>query len=169
MKSNFSRTFRLNSWIATKQYQKRVTETKFVKIPNGILKTVTFHPMIAWVYNNHYEILLFHWVFSSAKLKEKTCQKVSLWQYDQLKKCNFDDLFSRAIFAFWLKKTIPEKIYIFWRWDEQKFCNYLWRFSYTKETLSPGQQFFFRSTLFSKSFSKRPELWFSRRGMVDGY
>ena len=35
----------------------------------------------------------------------------------------------------------------------KKFCNYLWRSSYTKETLSPGQRIFSHTTLFNKSFS----------------
>ena len=35
----------------------------------------------------------------------------------------------------------------------KKFCNYLWRFWCTKkQTLSPGQRFFSRSTLFNKQF-----------------
>ena len=38
MKSNFLRLFRFNSCISTKQYQKKVTETKVEKIPNGTLK-----------------------------------------------------------------------------------------------------------------------------------
>ena len=42
MKSNFSRPFRFHSWISTKQYQKKVTETKVEKIPNGTLKMAFF-------------------------------------------------------------------------------------------------------------------------------
>ena len=47
----------------------------------------------------------------------------------------------------------------------KKFCNYLWRFWYTKETLSPGQRLFSRLTLFNKSFSQRPKTWLIRSGM----
>ena len=63
MKSNFSRPFRFNSWISTKQYQKKVTETKVVKISKWHPKNGTFPWMIPWVYNNQYEILILHWVF----------------------------------------------------------------------------------------------------------
>ena len=35
MKSNFSRPFRFNSWISTKQYQKKVIEIEVMKIRNG--------------------------------------------------------------------------------------------------------------------------------------
>ena len=41
---NFSRPFRFNSWISTKQYQKNVTETKVETIPNGTLKMAFFAP-----------------------------------------------------------------------------------------------------------------------------
>ena len=34
--------------------------------------------MIYWDYNNHYEILIFHWVLLSAKVKEKTTIKSTL-------------------------------------------------------------------------------------------
>ena len=44
MKSNFSRPFSFNNWISTKQYQKKVTETKVEKIPNGTLKMPFFAP-----------------------------------------------------------------------------------------------------------------------------
>ena len=44
MKSNFSRPFRFNNWISTKQYQKKVTETKVEKIPNGKVKMAFFTP-----------------------------------------------------------------------------------------------------------------------------
>ena len=43
MKSNFSRPFRFNSLISTKQYQKKVTEANVEKIPNGTLK-MAFSP-----------------------------------------------------------------------------------------------------------------------------
>ena len=44
MKSNFSKTIRFNSWISTKQCQKKVTETKVENIPNGTLKMALFTP-----------------------------------------------------------------------------------------------------------------------------
>ena len=63
MKSNFSRPFRFNNWISTKQYQKKVTETKVEKIPRPYPENGILHPMISWVYNNHCVIKIFHLVF----------------------------------------------------------------------------------------------------------
>ena len=73
MKSNFSRPFRFNNWIAIKQYQKKVTETKDQKNPRPYPENGIFHPMISWVYNNHCVILIFHLVFLWANIKEKIC------------------------------------------------------------------------------------------------
>ena len=44
MKFNFSRPFRFNNWISTKQYQKKVTETKAQKILDRKLKMAFFTP-----------------------------------------------------------------------------------------------------------------------------
>ena len=124
MKSNFSRPFRFNSWISTNQYQKKVTETKVEKILNGIPKNGTFDPMISWVYNNHYVILIFHLVFLWVNIKEKTCWNVPGWLQDQSKwsilMASFWQQFLHSKSDFWLKPTIPEAFYIFWGWDEQK-------------------------------------------------
>ena len=44
MKSNFAKTIRFNNWISTKQYQKKVTETKVQKILDRTLKMAFFTP-----------------------------------------------------------------------------------------------------------------------------
>ena len=124
MKSNFSRPFRFNNWIFTKQYQKKVIETKVEKNPKRHPENGIFHPMISWVYNNHCVILIFHLVFLWANIKEKTCWNVPRWWQNQ-SKCSilmtsFWQQFSHSKRDFWLKPTIPEKFYIFWGWDEQK-------------------------------------------------
>ena len=160
MKSNFSRPFRFNSWISTNQYQKKVTETKVEKILNGIPKNGTFDPMISWVYNNHScEWLIFHLrIFMSEYGKEKTCWNVPGWLQDQSKwsilMASFWQQFLHSKSDFWLKPTIPRGILhlLGMRWAK-KITITLWWSSYTRETLSPGQRIFSRSTLFNKSFS----------------
>ena len=44
MKSNFSRPLRFHSWTSSNWTQKKVTETKVEKIPNGTLKMAFFTP-----------------------------------------------------------------------------------------------------------------------------
>ena len=56
MKSNFSRPFRFNSWISTKFYQEKVTETKDQKVHDRTVRDGIFHPMITCVYNDHYQV-----------------------------------------------------------------------------------------------------------------
>ena len=73
MKSNFSRPIRFHSWNSSNWTQKKVTETKVEKNPKQHPENDIFHPLISWVYNNHYVILIFHLVFLWANIKEKIC------------------------------------------------------------------------------------------------
>ena len=106
--------------------RKKVTETKVEKIPKRHPENGIFHPMISWVYNNHCVILILHSVFLWANIKEKNLlQNVPQWLQNQSKwsilMASFWQQFSHNKHDFWLKQTIPEKFYIFWGWDEQKF------------------------------------------------
>ena len=71
MKSNFSRPFRFNSWISTKQYQKKVTETKVEKIPNGILKITLFTPWFLGFTTIIINFSFFIWYFYERISKKK--------------------------------------------------------------------------------------------------
>ena len=73
MESNFSSSIRFHSWTSSNWTQKKVTETKDKKKPRPYPENGIFHPMISWVYNNHYVILIFHLVFLWVNIKEKTC------------------------------------------------------------------------------------------------
>ena len=82
------------------------------------------------------------------KYQRKNLLKSTAWrQRDQLNSAilvaSFWEQFLSNQSDFWLKPTKPENFYIFWEWDEQKIYNYFWRFWYTRDTLSPGQKYFF--------------------------
>ena len=100
MKSNFSRPFGLNNRISTKQYQKKVTETKVEKSKTRHPKNGTFNPMISWVYNNHCVISILHLgIFISKTHRKDLPKKYTMVILQSIEKWDFDDLFLRAIFA----------------------------------------------------------------------
>ena len=70
----------------------------------------------------------------------------------------FDSSFHTVNVIFGWNQLYQKNFTYFGNEMSKKFCNYLWRFWNTKETLSPGQRFFSRSTLFNKSFSYSRDL-----------
>ena len=119
MKSNFSRPFRFHSWISPNLNQKKVTETKVEKIPNGTLTPHDFMGLQQSLCNINYSFGIF-----MSKYQRKNLLKCTTVITGSVKVVGFDGLFLTAIFTkktwFLAKTTIPEKFYIFWEWDEQK-------------------------------------------------
>ena len=158
MKSNFLRPMRFHSWTSSNWTQKKVTETKVVKNPKRYPENGIFHPMISWVYNNHYVILILYLVSLWANIKEKNCYHVKIYHGD----CRISQTG-----RFWwpLFDSNFHTVNVIFGWNQlyQKFftsfgnkmSKQLSSTVLIQETLSPGQRFFSCSTLFNKSFSYR--------------
>ena len=164
MKSNFLRPFRFNCWIFTKQYhQESYRDQNVAKIPNSTPKNGTFYPMISWVYNNHYVILILHLgIFISKTQGNKFAKKkVSFGNFTIYRKAKFwwplfDSNFSRVnvIFVWNQLYYQSNSLHLFWmRWAKH-FAIIIWKFSiHERNTFARSAISYSHSTLFNKSFS----------------
>ena len=158
MKSNFSRPIRFHSWTSSNWTQKKVTETKVEKIPNGTLKMAFLYtPWFLGFTTIIIKYQLFIWYFyeqiSKKKLAKMYHGDYRISQSGRFWWPLFDSNFHTVNVIFGWNQPYQRNFTSFGDKMSKKFCNYLWRFWYTKETLSPGQRFYSRSTLFNKSFS----------------
>ena len=158
MKSNFSRPIRFHSWISTKQYQKKVTETKVEKIPNGTLKMAFSPHDFLSLQQSLCNINFFIWYFYEqisrkifAKIYKGDCR---ISQSGRFWWPLFDSNFHTVNVIFGWNQLYQKFFTSFGNEMNKKFCNYLWRFWYTKEMLSPGQRFF-RAQLYLTKVSPR--------------
>ena len=101
MKSNFSRPFRFNSWISTKRYQKKVTETKAQKILDRILKMAFFTPWFLGFTTLQQSLLIINFSFGIfvSEYQRKNLLKCTRAISESVKVVDFDGLFLTAIFA----------------------------------------------------------------------
>ena len=157
MKSHFSRPYRFNSWISTKRYQKKVTETKAQKILDRTLKMAFFTPWFLGFTTIIINFSFFIWYFyeriSKKKLAKMYQGNLRISQSGQFWWPLFDSNFRTVKGIFGWNQLYQKNFTSFGNEMSKKFCNYLWQFSYMKETLSPGQRFFSHSTLFTTKVS----------------
>ena len=96
MKSNFSRPIRFYSWTSSNWTQKKVTETKVEKIPNGTLKMAFFTP---WFLGFTTIIIKYSLGIFMNKYQRKKLLKSTTVIAESVKQVDFDDLFLTAIFT----------------------------------------------------------------------
>ena len=111
-----------------------------------------FHPMIPWVYSNHYSILILHQVFLWANTKEKTGYKMYHGDSTIGHKVRFwwpvfDSNF-RIVNIIFGWNQLYQIFLIFVNEMSKYFWNYLWQHWYMNKMLSPGQQYRFRAQLY---------------------
>ena len=130
-----------------KRYQKKVTETKAEKILDRTLKMAFFTPLFLGFTTIIISYWFFIWYFYERISKK---QLAKMYQVDlRISQSGrfwwplFDSNF-RTVKGIFGWNQLCQKIFTsFGNEMSKKFCNYLWRFWCTKETLSPGQRIFF--------------------------